>query len=351
MANARKLPSGAWRTLASKMIGNKKVRKSFTVHPNETGGDSRKAKALSEMQAREWQFSTVSTEVYGLKIREAMTGYIEDRSKVLSPSTITNYKRLLPYFDSIMDIYVDDIETPQIQRIINDMSISVKAKTIKNRISFLFSALDYAGCEKKFKVRYPQSESKTILSPDTEDVQMMIEAAPDDFKPVLYLAAFGGLRRGEISALKQKDISRDMNTVHVHADMVLDGHKWKYKAFTKNSISGVVQLPKFAIEALPVSDDPEAYVFNFNPNMITHRFDNLKKVTQLPFNFHSLRHFAASFRSDLNIPSKYIEEMGRWKNSKVLKQVYDNALSSSRKKYTKIANDYLEEKFNQKKTV
>jgi hypothetical protein len=35
------------------VINGKKVRKSFTVHPKETKGDSRKAKALSEMQARE----------------------------------------------------------------------------------------------------------------------------------------------------------------------------------------------------------------------------------------------------------------------------------------------------------
>lgn len=351
MAQAKKLPSGAWRTQASKKIGNKYLRKSFTVHPNETKGDSRKAKALSEMQAREWQLSTTNAEVYGMTVKDAMTDYINDRSKVLSPSTITNYKRILPYFDSIMDICVDDIESPQIQRIINDMSISVKRKTIQNRVSFLLSALDYAGSNKKFKLRYPQTESKTILSPDTEDVQLMIESAPDDFKPVLFLAAFGGLRRGEIAALKQKDISRDMHTVHVHADMVLDGNKWVYKAFTKNAQSGVIQLPKFVIESLPICEDPEAFVFNMNPNMITHRFDNLKKLTKLPYNFHSLRHFAASFRSDLGIPSKYIEEVGRWKNSKVLQQIYDNTLSSSRKKYTKIANDYIEEKFAEKKSV
>ena len=47
MATARKLPSGAWRTQASKTIDGRYVRKSFTVHPDECGGDSKKAKALS----------------------------------------------------------------------------------------------------------------------------------------------------------------------------------------------------------------------------------------------------------------------------------------------------------------
>ena len=51
MANAKKLPSGAWRTRATKMINGQQVRKSFTVHPDECGDDWKKAKALSEKQA------------------------------------------------------------------------------------------------------------------------------------------------------------------------------------------------------------------------------------------------------------------------------------------------------------
>lgn len=345
MANAKKLPSGAWRTQASKNINGKRIVKSFTVSPKECKGDSRQAKTLSEKMAREWVLNAEQTEIYGATVKTAMEDYIEDRSKVLSPSTITNYKRLIPLFESLWHIYVCDVETSLIQPIINEWSISVKSKTIINRISFLLSALDYAGNDRKFKLRYPQNNSKVITSPDLEDVKRLIDNADDDFKPVIMLAAFGTLRRGEISALKEKDISRDMNTVTVSADMVLDEKKWVYKPYTKNGLVSTVQLPKFVIDSIPEKDDPEAYVFDFNPNMITHRYDNLKHKCGLDYNFHSLRHFAASFRSDLGIPSKYIEEVGRWKNSTVLKQVYDNGLTSSRKKYTKIANDYLEENF------
>lgn len=345
MSKARKLPSGSWQTRATRTINGKKVTRAFTVSPQETKGDSRKAKALSEMQARSWQLETDSAATYGKNVEQALNDFVDDREKVLSPSTITNYRRIIPLFEPILDIYIDDIETSHIQRIINDWSISVKAKTIKNRISFLLSALYYAECNKRFRLRYPLSESKTILSPDLKDVQLLINLADEDFKPVLYLAAFGGMRRGEIAALKQQDISRDMNTILIHADMVLDGHSWKYKPFTKTAASGTIQLPKFIIESLPVSDNLEDFVFSFNPNVITHKYDKLKKKAGLDYNFHSLRHFAASFRSDLNIPSKYIEEVGRWKNSKVLHQIYDNTLTSSRKKYNQLANEYIEKNF------
>lgn len=63
-------------------------------------------------------------------------------------------------------------------------------------------------------------------------------------------------------------------------------------------------------------------------------------------NFHSLRHFAASFRSDIGIPQKYIEEVGGWTGeSEILKTIYDNGLTSSRKKYTQMTNDYIRANF------
>ena len=347
MANARLLPSGAYQTRATKVINGHKVTKSFTVHPNQTKGNTKKAKAQSEMLAREWQIAEQDSMIYGLTVGRAMEQYIKDRSKVLSPSTITNYKRLLPLFNSIAHICVDEIKTSEIQALINEWSVSVKAKTIQNRISFLLSALDYAECDKKFRLRYPQNTSKKILAPDVEDVKMLLDNAPDDFKPVLYLAAFGTLRRGEISALKQKDISRDMNTIHIHADMVLSDKGYVYKQFTKTGQEGVIQLPKSIIDTLPISEDPEAYVFDMNPNVIGHRFDKLKNQLGFKYNFHSLRHFAASFRSDLNVPRKYIEEAGRWKTgSSVLDRVYDNTLTTTRKKYTQIVNKYIDETFD-----
>ena len=352
MANARLLPSGAYQTRATKVINGKKVTKCFTVHPKETKGNGRKAKDQSEMLARQWRLSVEDSEIYGLKVRDAMEQFLQDRSKVLSPSTITNYKRLLPLFEPIADICVDDIKTADIQPLVNEWSISVRAKTIKNRVSFLLSALDYVECDKKFRIRYPNSPSKEIKAPDTEDIKMLLDNAPDDLKPILYLAAFGALRRGEIAALKQKDISRDMCTVHTHADMVLDDNRWVYKPFPKNALAGVVQLPKFIIDMLPSSSDPEAYVFDMNPNMISHRYDNLKKRLGFSFNFHSLRHFAASFRSDLGIPRKYIEEVGRWESgSATLTRVYDNTLASTRKKYTQMANRYIEDNFTPAKAA
>lgn len=346
MAKARRLPSGAWQTRATKVINGRKITKSFTVNPKQCRGDSRKAKAQSELLARKWVIETEELLTFGVTVGVALDNYVEDRAKVLSPSTIVNYRRLIPLFSPLANIYVADLKTPEIQALINEWAVSIKTKTIQNRISFLLSALDYAECDKKFRLRYPQNNSKEITAPDIDDIKYLLDNAPEDFRPVLYLAAFGTLRRGEISALKEKDIIRDMCLIQVHADMVLSDNGYVYKPFTKTGATGTIQLPRFIIDSIPKVSDPESFVFDMNPNVISHRFDKLKKEIGFKYNFHSLRHFAASFRSDLNIPRKYIEEAGRWKNgSTVLSRVYDNSLESNRRKYAQIVNEYIEENF------
>ena len=344
MAKARKLPSGAYQTRATKVINGKKVTKSFTVHPKQMKGDSKKAKQYSEMLAREWQIETDEKKVYGIKVRDAIDKFMNNHSNVLSPSTLTNYRQILPYWESLMDICIDDIRSEDIQPLVNEMALTVSAKTIRNRVSFLTAALDYSECDRKFRITYPRSSAKVIKSPKLADVKYVLKNAPEDLRPMLYLAAVGGLRRGELAALKEKDISRDMRTILVHADMVLDGHEWVYKPLTKNALESSVEYPKFIIDMLPVHEDPEAYVFETNPNIISHKYDKYRKKYGFKFNFHSLRHFAASFRGDLGIPQKYTEEACRWEpGSDVVRKVYDNTIDESRREYTKKANKFVEE--------
>ena len=351
MAKASKLPSGAWRVQATRTIDGKRVVKSFTVSPKETMGDSRKAKAQAELLAREWQLNNDSMTQNGLTVRAAIESYIEDKTSVLSPSTIRGYRLALNSFEKIWDVYICDLDTPKIQRIVNDWSMDFKQKTIKNRITLLLSVLDYHGIDKKFKIRYPQNASKKVTAPDIEDVQMFIRNANETMKPIIYLAAFGSLRRGEIAGLKEKDISRDMRMVSVNGDMVQnDNNEWVFKPFpkTKDSIR-TIQLPEFIISSLPVKQNPDDFLFDLTPAAMTDRFRRLAQKLQLDYSLHSLRHFAASFRTDLGIPKKYVQEVGGWLdgNSSVFEKVYDNKMDSSRKKYTQIANRFIEDNFSE----
>lgn len=353
MADAKRLPSGSWRCRAKKVIDGQTVTKSFTVSPDEFGGDprtaSKKAKDKAELLARNWRLTQERYERESPIVSDALLKYIDERSKVLSPVSVKTYLAYIPYFDSIKDMYVSDVDTPTVQRLINDMAVCVAPKTIKSRIGFLLSVLDYAGNDRRFKLRYPQSKKRALTTPDYEDVFRLIAAADSKLKPAICLAAFGIMRRGEIAALKQKDISRDMRIISIHATMVLDkNNKFVYKDMPKTSGSvRSVQLHEDIIRLLPESDNPEDFVFTLSPTAITRRFEKLRaKLGLQHIRFHDLRHFSASFRSDIGIPKKYIELEGGWESdSKVLSDVYDNPLESSRKKYSKMVNDFIDDKF------
>lgn len=353
MANAKKLPSGAWRTQASKMIDGKKVTKSFTVNPKACPGKSgkeksQKAKALSELKAREWQAQEEYKESYGLTVNEAMDIYVRDREKVVSPATVHTYRSFYKYFAEIGEMNAEEIKTPDIQRIINMMAVDVCAKTIKSRVSFLLSALDYAGNEHKFKLRYPQQIKREPTTPDISDVSVLLNNAGPNLKAIICLAAFGTMRRGEIAGLKGKYVLRDKCTVLVRGVMVIDPDgKFVYKEIPKTSDSArAIRFPESIMDLIPETDSPEDLVFNATPVAIVRRYERLRARLGYNFRFHDLRHFAASFRSDLGIPGKYIEETGGWsKDSSVLADVYDNALNSAREKYIKMTNDFIDENF------
>ena len=351
MADAKRLPSGSWRCRAKKVIDGQTITKSFTVSPDEFGGDprtaSKRAKDKAELMAREWRLSQIKAERESPIVSHAMQKYIDDRVGVLSPVTVKTYLAYIPYFDSIKDMYVADVDTPTVQRLTSDMALTVAPKTVKSRIGFLLSVLDYAGNDRRFKITYPQTIKRDSTTPDIDDVYKLIDAADSTLKPVICLAAFGTLRRGEIAALKQGDISRDMSIISVRADMVLDkDNHFIYKPpKTKGSIRSV-RLPKEVIRLLPESDNPEDFVFSLSPTAITRRFEKLRDRLGLHHvRFHDLRHFAASFRSDIGIPRKIIELDGGWESDSKILSVYDNELESSRRKYSQMVNEFINDKF------
>ena len=227
------------------------------------------------------------------------------------------------------------------------MALTLSTKTIKNRITFLISSLEYAGSEKKFKLAFPRSMPPEVRVPDSAEVSRLLRESSGELKIAIALAAFGTLRRGEICALTHADVLRDLKSVSVTKDKVETpdgGYVVKKMPKTAGSVR-VVRLPAEVIDLIP-QGDPEEEVISNTPSGISHGFERLAKKLGVNCAFHDLRHYSASFRSDLGIPAKYIEEVGGWVGeSKVLQDVYDNPLAESRKKYTDIANRYIVETF------
>ena len=348
MATARKTKSGAWRTLAAKVVNGKTVRKSFTVHPKDCNGDSKQAQKLSEYRAREWSLQTEIEERY-TNVGKAMELYINDRCAVLSPSTIADYKRMPKHFKDLLDMDVQKVDSKNIQAIINSFALDgLNARTIKNRVFFLISALNYVGIDKRFNLRFPKQIKPNLAPPEPSEFHRLLSMATNEEKLIIIFAGLYTLRRGEIGGLCGEDILRDLNSIYVHTSRVLnDQREWVRRDMPKNENSvRVIQIDPEIMKLIP-EVGPKEFVISLNPNEMTKHFMALREKACVSCRLHDLRKYAASIRSEL-MPSKYVEADGGWsKESTIMHTIYDRPFKENRNEYSKKFNNTIMEEYGE----
>ena len=350
MASAQRLPSGAWRTQATKTIDGKQVRKSFTVDPKDFGNDksaSLKAKAKSELLARNWIFD-VEEEIRHTTVAKAMRAHLDAHSAVWSPSTLADYERMPKYFDSIKDMDVLDVTTLTLQTIINQWTFDgIKQPTIANRMNFLKKALELAGNDRNFRITYPPKVPVELNPPEPSEFKRLFSVVNDEEKLMIVLAGLYTMRRGEMGGLRGEDILWDMNAIHVHTSKVKDKNKnWVRKEMPKTAQSVRLIYVEPEIMALIPHRAPKEDIFTMTPDAMTRRFERLRAKVCVTCRLHDLRKYAASIRTEI-MPSKYVEADGGWKigGSNVLKTIYDKPFKESRKEYSKKINQKIMEDY------
>ena len=357
MAIATLLPSGAWRCRPTKVIDGKKVTKSFTVHPNECAGNSKKAKKKAELLADQWQFEAKEEQSGVITVEKAIDDYVESRDGVISPSTIKDYYNMKKYFTSILNVEINDVTNKMIQNIIGEMAVSknrygkcLNERTIKNRIFFLLAALKFSHCYTHFDLRFTESEQNEYNPPQHNEFDRLIAVCENnEDKLILMLCGLYTLRRGELCGLTGKDILWDMHSIYVHTSLVQNkNHEWVLKPTPKKkqSIRTIEIEPEFMVLIPHVG--PDEHIISLNPNQVTKRFEKLRKKAWVDCRLHDLRKYAASIRSDL-MPRKYVESDGGWKigGNNVLKTHYDKPFIDERKRYSKKFNELAKKDYGE----
>ena len=153
------------------------------------------------------------------------------------------------------------------------------------------------------------------------------------------LASFGTLRRGEICALTDEDISG--NTITINKSMVRSNNGgFIIKSPKTGSSYREVVYPDFVIDKFK---GVKGHLVKMHPEDISKNFGSVLKAAGLPhFRFHDLRHYSASIMHAIGIPDQYIMARGGWKTDRVLKQVYRNVISDEQKKFTDKINSHFE---------
>lgn len=335
MPTAKKLKSGNWNCLVYSHTtpDGKRHYESFTAP----------TKQQAELKATKFANSKKRNNSGGVTLGNAIARYIEAKKAVLSPSTIRSYVNMSKtYFTDIEKIPIDRLTTEDMQTYISNLSQSRSPKTVKNAYALITAAIAFFNPEIRFAVKLPTNTIKSHLEASDEDIKLLYEHASDWLKICILLAAFGGLRRGEIASLKYKDI--DVDSVYIHSDMVMDEeNNWIYKEIPKNASSVRIQrLPRVVIELIGTGD-PEAFIIQHNPNTISKMFIKLRNRLGIDIRFHDLRHYYASIGAILGVPDIYIADFGGWRHdSPVLKNTYQNNIKSVSDKYSDRMVDYFD---------
>ncbi len=258
-------------------------------------------------------------------------------------STLAAYRsivrqHLVPFLGSF---WLSEIQLTVVQDLAVHLSNKVSTKTLHNCVTLLrvmlvgkkgLSAIKqgYTRHDPTRGVDLPSRETRAIVPPTKEEVWKLIEAARKvggRAHPMVFLAAFTGLRRGEILALEYRDIDWFGEEVCVQRAIskvpARDGvHKWAWAVGpTKNKKSRRVGASRVVMQLLAElkrRGDPESFVFPgakgkfIDPDYFDASiFAPVTKRAKLNIRFHDLRHFFASMLIAQGESAKYVcDQMG-----------------------------------------
>ena len=249
---------------------------------------------------------------------ERMREYVAENTERLSPSTVRSYNGMIRMIAERTPRIASKRLSAITEQDVSDIVRPLRTlKTKRNYVNFIHA------CTGKSAGKLTGVSSKRVHVPTELEVKGLLQIFRNtELEVPIMLAAYGGLRRGEICALRMSDIDGDF--VHISRAVVRDpSGAWVTKdPKTASSVRSVL-LPHFVIERIR----EQGYITHLLPSQVSNRF--WKKQRNLgipPYCFHSLRHFHASYLHYLNIPDAYIMQRGGWSTPSVMQSIYRHAL-------------------------
>ena len=300
----RKLPSGSWNVRV--MIDGQSY--SFTHADKKTV--VRMASEFADDYRRKMDNPT---------LLERMREYVAENEERLSPSTVRSYNGMIRMIEERTPRIASKRLSAITEQDVSDIVRPLRTlKTKRNYVNFIHA------CTGKSAGKLTGVSSKRVHVPTELEVKGLLQIFRNtELEIPIMLAAYGGLRRGEICALRMSDIDGDF--VHVSKAVVRDpSGAWVTKEPKTASSARSVLLPHFVIERIQA----QGYITHLLPSQVSNRFWKRQRNLGIPpYCFHSLRHFHASYLHYLNIPDAYIQKRGGWANASTLQNIYRHALA------------------------
>lgn len=259
--------------------------------------------------------------------------YIDNRSSVLSPSTIhTYYKNLRQISGDFKQLNLYEIRSKDIQKEINDFAATHAPKTVKTLYGFISSVITSYRPQAAYKVSLPQRIEKDAYKPTEKDIERILDEVKGTNYSVPFQLGVSGLRRGEICALTMDDLIG--NKLYIRKTMVYNSNNnWIVKENPKTDASNrVIIIPDSLVKEI----EDQGFIYNNHPNALNKAIHRVQKRLGIPaFKFHALRSFFASYAHAKGIPDLYIMQMGGWATDSVMKSFYRKSIEEEGQKYMK----------------
>ena len=342
MAKAKRLPSGSYRVLL--YIGTdpagKRQYKSFTA---ETAKEAERQAALYEVDS----YVDHST----MTLSAACKAYIDNRSHVLSPWTVTTYnKYIIRDILPIAETRVDRLTQDMLQRFVSDFALDHSPKTTRSVWGFVRTVLSVYRPSLRTDIRLPQKKKTDITIPTDDQIKLANLSTTDSYtKAAIALCAGLGLRRGEICAIHWEDIHGDK--IHIRRALAKDDTgpvaKWVEKAPKTTAGDRVLTLPSSVsalLKTLPRAEK-SPYIVPLDPDSITKRWNRLCKKTGIRCRFYDLRHYYASTMLALGVPDFYAMQRMGHATPNMLKTVYQHIQDEKQRSVSELIDSKVDTLF------
>ena len=253
--------------------------------------------------------------------------YISMKENVLSPSTVTGYKKNIKQLsDKFATTNIYDIDQVMIQSEINAFALDHAPKTVRNLHGFISAVLKLFRPNLNINTTLPQKRNTETYSPTSDAVKKLLqECKGTKYEIGINLACYG-LRRSEICAVDSSDLNGNKLTIR-KARVQLSDNSWYTKEYGKTEESyRTLIIPEDLADRIK----EQGCAYEGTPASLSDYVRYFQQKTGLKgFSLHKLRHYYATMLHDMGVPDSDIMKLGGWSSDYVMKKIYRHSVQET----------------------
>lgn len=328
MASFKKRPNGTYQAtiFVGRDINGKQMFKYVT---KPTLKECKAAAREIEQEIEEKRFIDVGN----TRFSTWMDKWLELNKGRLSPSTFVSYKIYVDvhFKPEFKNLKLNQINELHIKQYMNDKLKKLSSTTVRKHILVLRRILEDILKNKNpardIKVPSPDEYLPYVLTDaEFQVIHEAVKGTRDEI--IILLAAWCGLRRGEIFALKWDDIDWNGGNIRIDESRSISEKGYVDKKPKSKKGLRLIVIPNDLLELLKEHRKKlkkvEEHIFPIRPDHYSSYFAELIRKKNLPkIRFHDLRHYHATWLYEQGIPDHYAaERLGH--DIQVLKGIYQH---------------------------